>query len=148
MKAKDDKAKLIAKIHVGKKQLGYDEATYRDVLERVTGKNSLKEMDLKALKKVVAEMKRLGFVPKPTATTKSKTPTWGKKPDGADEKKALIGKIEAMLADMNLHWNYAHGMAKRMFGVDKVQWLNQKNLYKLTQALAVHQQKQAKNKKT
>lgn len=145
MKAKDDKAKLIAKIHVGKKQLGYDEATYRDVLERVTGKNSLKEMDLKELKKVIMELKRLGFVPTPTATTQNQTPTWGKKPDGAEEKKALIGKIEAMLADMNLHWNYAHGMAKRMFGVNFVNWLNHRQLYKLTQALAVHQQKQAQN---
>lgn len=143
MKAQNDRKTLIKKIHIAKKQLGYDDATYRDVLERVTGKTSCKEMDLKELKKVIMELKRLGFIPIPTATTQNTTPTWGKKPDGADEKKALIGKIEAMLADMNLHWNYAHGMAKRMFGVDKVQWLNQSNLYKLTQALAVHQKKQA-----
>lgn len=143
-----EKRTLIAKIHIAKKQLGYDDATYRDVLERVTGKTSCKEMDLQALKKVIRELKRLGFVPTPTATTQNQTPTWGKKPDGAEEKKALIGKIEAMLADMNLHWNYAHGMAKRMFGVNFVNWLNHRQLYKLTQALAVHQQKQAKNKKT
>lgn len=153
--SKGAKRTLIAKIHIAKKDLALDDATYRDVLERVTGKTSCKEMDLKELKKVMMELKRLGFVPTPTAITQNQTPQnppqttpkWGKKPDGADDKKALIGKIEAMLADLNLNWKYADGMAKRMFGVDKVQWLNQKNLYKLTQALAVHQQKQAKKPK-
>lgn len=144
MKAQNDRKTLIAKIHVGKKQLGLDEATYRDVLTRVTGKDSLKAMDLKELKKVVADMKKHGFVPVPTAATKNEAPAWGKKRHSTEEKQALMNKIEAMLADMNLSWKYADGMAKKMFGVSFVNWLNHRQLYKLTQALAIHQQKQAK----
>lgn len=131
---------LIAKIHIGKKQLGLDEATYRDVLARITSKDSLKAMDLKDLKKVIMELKRLGFTPTPPKNT----PSWGKKRHTTQDKQALMNKIEAMLADMSLHWRYADGMAKKMFGVEFVNWLNYNQLYKLTQALAVHQAKNGK----
>lgn len=39
---KDAKRTLIAKIHIAKKDLAMDDATYRDVLVRVTGKDSCK----------------------------------------------------------------------------------------------------------
>lgn len=138
-----EKRTLIAKIHIAKKHLGYDDATYRDVLERVTGKTSCKQMDLGELKKVVMELKRLGFTPTPTAT---KTPTWGKKPSTTKPKQALMDKIEAVLADLSLNWNYAHALAKKMFGVDMVHWLDTDRLYKVVQALAVYQKRQDKNK--
>ncbi len=139
---------LIAKIHVGKKQLGLDEATYRDVLERVTGKASLKLMSIDELKKVVKDFKRLGFVPKPaglSAQTKQSTPKYGKKPHTTTDRQSLINKIEAILADKKLHWNYAHGMAKKMFGADRVNWLTDENLYKVVQALAVYQKRHTKD---
>lgn len=127
----------IAKIHIAKKELGFDDDTYRDVLWRVTGKRSCSKMNTLELDAVLKDMEANGFKPKIA-------PQHGKKPNVAKKRKLLIGKIEAMLADMGLHWNYAHGMAANMFEIKRVEWLNDAQLYKLTQALAIHQKRQQK----
>lgn len=133
-KASTAKMALMAKVHIGKKELGLDDATYRDVLERVTGKRSCKKMLIGELEAVIKDMESRGFTPKAA-------PKHGKKPSVVGKRQPLMDKIEAMLADMGLHWNYAHGMAESMFGIKRLQWLNDSQLYKLTQALSVHQQR-------
>lgn len=131
------KMALMAKVHIGKKELGLDDATYRDVLERVTGKRSCKKMLIGELEAVIKDMESRGFKPKAA-------PKHGKKPSVVGKREPLMGKIHAMLTDMGLHWNYAHGMADSMFKIKRLQWLNDSQLYKLTQALSVHQQREAK----
>ena len=128
---------LMAKIHIGKKDLHLDDDTYRDVLWRVTGKRSCKDMTIAQLQDVVKDMENSGFKPKAA-------PKHGKKPSVVGKREPLMGKIHAMLTDMGLHWNYAHGMADSMFKIKRLQWLNDSQLYKLTQALSVHQQREAK----
>ena len=128
---------LMAKIHIGKKDLHLDDDTYRDVLWRVTGKRSCKDMTIAQLQDVVKDMEKSGFKPKAA-------PKHGKKPSVVGKREPLMGKIHAMLTDMGLHWNYAHGMADSMFKIKRLQWLNDSQLYKLTQALSVHQQREAK----
>ncbi|WP_198332349.1 gp16 family protein [Psychrobacter aquimaris] len=128
---------LMAKIHIAKKDLHLDDDTYRDVLWRVTGKRSCKDMTIAQLQDVVKDMEKSGFKPKAA-------PKHGKKPSVVGKREPLMGKIHAMLTDMGLHWNYAHGMADKMFGIKRLQWLNDSQLYKLTQALSVHQQREAK----
>ncbi len=54
---------LIAKIKVGQKQLGMDDDTYRDFLERVTGKRSAAKLSIGDLELVVNNMKEAGFKP-------------------------------------------------------------------------------------
>ncbi|MFH1796292.1 MAG: regulatory protein GemA [Pseudomonadota bacterium] len=49
-----------AAIHVAKKQLGLDDDTYRDLLGRVTGKRSAKDMSDAERKAVLDEMRRQG----------------------------------------------------------------------------------------
>lgn len=51
----------LAAIHVGRKQLGLDEDTYRALLTRVTGKASSADMSEAERIDVVDEMRRLGF---------------------------------------------------------------------------------------
>lgn len=131
------KMALMAKVHIGKKELGLDDATYRDVLWRVTGKRSCKKMLIGELEAVIKDMESRGFTPKAA-------PKHGKKPSVVSKREPLMGKIHAMLTDMGLHWNYAHGMADSMFKIKRLQWLNDSQLYKLTQALSVHQQREAK----
>ncbi len=128
---------LMAKIHIGKKDLGLDDDTYRDVLWRVTGKRSCSDMTIAQLESVVKDMQSSGFKPKAT-------PKHGKKPDVVKRRKNLMSKIEAILADMGLHWNYAHGMADSMFQIKRLQFLSDNQLYKVTQALSVHQRREAK----
>lgn len=60
-KPKDERAKVIAKIHVAKKQLGLDDDTYRDLLERVTGKRSAKDLDPRELLAVVNALRAAGW---------------------------------------------------------------------------------------
>lgn len=131
------KMAMMAKIHIAKKDLGLDDDTYRDVLWRVTGKRSCKDMTIAQLQDVVKDMENSGFKPKAA-------PKHGKKPSVVGKREPLMGKIHAMLTDMGLHWNYAHGMADSMFKIKRLQWLNDSQLYKLTQALSVHQQREAK----
>lgn len=127
---------LMAKIHIAKKDLHLDDDTYRDVLWRVTGKRSCKDMTIAQLQDVVKDMQNSGFKPK-TA------PKHGSKPNVTKRRQALISKIEAILADMSLHWNYAHGVGEQMFQIKRLQFLNDQQLYKVTQALSVHQKREA-----
>lgn len=133
----NSKKALMAKVHIGKKDLGLDDDTYRDVLWRVTGKRSCSDMTITQLQEVVKDMESNGFKPKAT-------PKHGKKPDVITRRKNLMSKIEAILADMGLHWNYAHGMADKMFQIKRLQFLSDNQLYKVTQALSVHQRREAK----
>lgn len=144
MNSKDSRKTLIAKIHIAKKDLALDDETYRDVLHRVTGKNSCKDMTLNELKKVIADLKRLGF----TVKTVQSKPEHGRKPTTTPDREALLDKIGAMLADMGLHWHYVHGMARNMFGVDMVHWLDAQKMYKVVQALAVYQKRHATSQAT
>jgi len=47
----------LAQIHIAKKELGLDEDTYRDVLERVTGQRSAKGQK----RALLAEFRRIGW---------------------------------------------------------------------------------------
>lgn len=122
---------LKAKIHIGKTQLALDEATYRALLSRITGKSSCALMNIKELEAVAAEMKRLGF--KQTAP-KGK----GMRPHLEQGREALLNKLEALLTVEHKSWRYADGMAKQMFGKEFVRFLNAGQLYKLVQALQMH----------
>lgn len=98
---------LIAKIHVAKDQLALDDDNYRAILLRVTGQNSSKNCDLQQLQRVMAEMERLGFKP----TKKS----IGRKPLHLTDVSDLMAKLGVLLQQSEKSWEYADGMAKRMF---------------------------------
>jgi phage gp16-like protein len=130
---------LIGKIHVAKAQLRLDEDTYRDVLRRVTGKESAKDCSLSDLEAVKAEMVKLGWKPAARAH-----PRAGKRPlaDGATAAKlrALwisgyhLGVVkdpaEAALATFVKR---ATGGKKR--GVDALQWMTADDARKAIEAL-------------
>ncbi len=50
-------------------------------------------------------------------------------------KAPLINKIEVLLTDNKLPWVYADGIAKQMFKVEKVDWLEREQLRKVVAAL-------------
>ena len=121
--------KLKAKIHIGKAQLGLDDDTYRALLRRETGKSSCAKMTLRELEAVLAAMQRQGF---------AASRPMGRRPSPRRSASKMIGKVEALLLDNGLTWAYAHGMAKRMFGVDQVHWLPDDKLHKLVAALQIY----------
>lgn len=115
----------IAAIHMGKKQLGLDDDTYRDMLEQVTGKRSAKDMTDDDLVKVIQHLDQLGFSKR----------EFGNKPKVKLSKDALIGKIEAHLAENKLHWNYAKGIAKQMFQKEALEFCTENQLWRIVAAL-------------
>ena len=54
MDAQAQRRKLIAKIKIGQQQLGLDDATYRALLLRVSGKNSCTKLDMRGLEAVLS----------------------------------------------------------------------------------------------
>ncbi|MFV2030530.1 gp16 family protein [Neisseria sp. S1] len=120
---------MMAKIKIAQKQLDMADDAYRAMLVRVAGKNSCSDMTEQELDRVLNEMQRMGFRPL--------KPSHGTRPHRRSSADAMMRKIEALLADGGLHWNYAHAMAKRMFKVDRVEWLSDGNMHKLVAALQI-----------
>lgn len=119
----------LARIHLAKKQLGMDDTIYRAMLLDLTGKPSAGEMDRRERWAVLQELGRLGgFGARKEHPGKPQAPSI--------EKTRLIAKIEAQLANEDRPWTYVHAMAKRMFGVDLVQWCHPDQLRKIVAALA------------
>jgi len=128
--SKEIRRSLIAKIKIAQKQLNIEDWEYRQMLERLTGLSSCAQMQNFQLVCVLNELKRKGF--KPTVSKKHVSPNHSKSKD------AMIGKVAALLADNKLPWDYAHSMAKRMFKVDRVEWLDYDHLHKLIAALQIY----------
>ncbi|WHS58644.1 regulatory protein GemA [Pseudomonas sp. G2-4] len=118
----------LSKIHIAKKDLGLDDETYRALLNRVAGVKSAKDLGPIKVVAVLAEFERLGWKPKAK-------PAGRAAPNVAPDKQKLIGKIQAFMADAKRPWEYADGMAKRMFKVDRVEWLDCQQLGSLVSAL-------------
>ncbi|WP_124339807.1 gp16 family protein [Pseudomonas chlororaphis] len=119
----------LSKIHIAKKDLGLDDDTYRALLVRVAGVRSAKDLAPKQIGQVLAEFTRLGWQP-------SKVKAKGRKaPAPAPDRAKLIAKVEAFLAEAQRPWEYADGMAKRMFKVERAEWLDPAQLHKMVAAL-------------
>lgn len=63
MKHDPQRNRELGKIHIGAKALGWDDATYRAVLERFSGKRSAKELDSRQRRLVLDYMREQGFDP-------------------------------------------------------------------------------------
>ncbi|MBW4484913.1 MAG: regulatory protein GemA [Tildeniella torsiva UHER 1998/13D] len=125
-----DRRKLIALIHVAKKQLAIDEGNYRMILDRVTGKQSCAEMSLAELNAVMDRMTQLGFVtnkPDKKPGKKKLSPPSRHKPDFD---KTQIDLIRALWinayqagAVRNRYESGLNAFVKRMTRVERVEWL-------------------------
>lgn len=116
-----NRAALIKTIHIGKKELGLDTDTYRQMLLSATGVNSAGAMNMAQLTKTLAVMKAKGFVVKPSRKARTTRQL-------ADYPQAK--KLRALWLEM-----YAQGIVrdsseealrrwvKRETGVDGLQWL-------------------------
>ncbi|HGO8367610.1 TPA: phage protein GemA/Gp16 family protein, partial [Neisseria meningitidis] len=94
-------------------------------------KRSCADMDVSELESVVADMRSHGFKPK------AKGNPHGKPHLRRTSSAAMLDKVEALLTVGGKHWNYAHAMARRMFGKDKVEYLDDAQLHKLVAALQI-----------
>lgn len=110
------KAKTRA-IHAACRELGLDEATRRDLVERFAGPGKRSTLDLteEAANKLIDHLRDAG------ASVR------GKK-DGpirvGREKAGLLSKVGALLADQGKPWEYAHAIARNNFKAERVEWLS------------------------
>lgn len=125
----------LAKIHIAKKQLGMDDATYRAMLQLHGGVSSSKDLTPLGAAKVLQHLEQAGFKPK--------APNKGKRPNPPANRRALISKIEAQLADAGRPWAYVDSMAQKMFKVSKVAWLDAVQLGKVVAALSYDAKRRA-----
>lgn len=92
----DLRRRLLAQLHIAKKQLALDEETWRAMLWTVARVKSSAELDPAGLQRVrdhlVARGARLGYP---------------KRPRVAADRQRQIAKIEALLADAGRPWDYA-----------------------------------------
>ncbi len=109
-------------IHVARHQLGMDEETYRDMLWTLCRVRSAADLDGAGRHVVIGHMKLLGFRPRRKGRT---TP--------AADKELLVRKIQALLGDRPEQ--YADGMARHMFNVQRYEWCTPDQLRRIIAAL-------------
>ncbi|EJG5922200.1 regulatory protein GemA [Salmonella enterica] len=120
--------RLIGAIKAGQSFLGWDDVTYQGVLFRLTGKRSSTKCSIRELEDVKEYMHRQGF---PRKAPKGK----GRRPNVANRRKAILSKIEALLAEGGLSWAYAEGIASHMYKQHVIEWLDDDQLHGVMVAL-------------
>lgn len=128
---------LIAKIHIAKKQLEMTENSYRKLLHSHGG-NSCTELSTQQLDAVMKTLIQKGF--------QVRNPKTHGKPKNFSHKSMpkMITKIEALLADMKLPWSYADSIAKQMFGIERMAWVNKEHQLRAVISALSNKQRSAK----
>lgn len=121
-------------VHAAARQLGLDDATRRDMLAGVAGVRSTTELTLAACDKVLDHLSRLG-AGKPGRAKPGRQP---RQPHNLD-RVAMLTKVEALLADMQLPWSYADAIARqqtrRKGGIERLAWVPDGDLVGVIAAL-------------
>lgn len=126
----------LAKIHIQVKQLGLDDDAYRDLLYTVTKRRSAADLDWQGRKKLLDHLAKLGAKPQ-------RAP----RPRNYDTN-TYYAKIGALLADMQLPWNYAQAIAERVTGgkrpdaIRRLEWVRDPAHFRaIITALSVEKEK-------
>lgn len=149
MTASSERTRLIRLVQVGRRSLGLDEETYRELLVQQSGKRSAADLTLQQLDKVLVAMKAAGFKPtvkrpvKETASKRLSPARW------APVKTAEIGVIRAIWITMHRHGllrdgsetalnHYVERQTARLnngVGVAEVAWLSEALAYPVLESL-------------
>ena len=133
--APDHRRRELAKIHIAKTQLGIDDGAYRDMLWTLGRVRSSADLDYAGRQRVLEHLKKCGFQPKPPAPERPKDPMWGWVNNAAQDRQPTLRKIAVMLKDRDREKAYADGIAKRMFGIDLVEFCAPDQLRRIVAAL-------------
>ena len=117
------KRSLMAQLHIGKKDLGLDDDTYRALLKGATGKTSSKDMSVPELHQALHAMKQRGFKPKP-GTRKPKAPTRIDKMRAIWINMGYGGFIDDASDAALLHWIQGELKKRNAEPVDALKWLD------------------------
>ena len=130
-----------ALIHVAKAKVGMSEVEYRDMLAGV-GVTSSKDLNFAKFEMLMKSFEKLGFKRR-RGTHASPKGYAGQGAQGLSSKDRLLGKVDAIRADMGLQKGYVDAIARNMFGVDVYAWCNAHQLHKIVAALTYHQKRRS-----
>ena len=153
---------LLARVHIAKKQLGLDDPAYRAMLSNGWGVETaarLAPAELESFCNALereAKTGRYSLSPreddkaeKKAASFGGNAPSGGTKggennypgrpanigPKGSGGRSDQLRKIEALLAEAGRPWGYADALARNICKTEKVSWVADRDLYKITAAL-------------
>lgn len=131
----------LAAIHVLANLLHMDRPTYEAVLTRIAGVASAADLDAAGRHAVLDELHRLNG--EDIRQRYPEIDQAGRPVAPRAELRAMLGKIEVLLAKHGRGWPYAHGIAAKMFGTARLEWLKPAQLHKVTAALAYDDRRHA-----
>ncbi len=106
-----DTRRLLAAVHAGRRALGLDDATYRALLQRITGRRSAADATPRDLQQVIEEMRRLGF----------ERVGWRRLEEPHQRK--ILAMWRRMYDAGLVRERDPDGFVRRMAGVDRLEWL-------------------------
>ena len=130
---------LLARLHCIKKEQGWSDDEYRNILQARTGQRSAADLDGPALARAVAAL----VAQKPPGGFK-RDPEWAFIDAAQADKRPLLRKVCAVCRDMGVGRTYAEGVARRQHGVERrLEMMDLGELYALVGALSRTQNSRA-----
>lgn len=126
---------MLAKVHLGAKELGLDEETRRDLMARVTGKRSASDCSEAELHKVLEEYRRLGWKPAGSKSVKVSSQRRPATSPFARKARALWISLHQLGAIRDPSDKALEAFGRRQLGVDRLQWADEGQSYRLVEAL-------------
>lgn len=139
--SKSARTRMIAAVHVARKELRLDDDTYRGILLREGGRKSCSQMNVGELRAVLDYFRAQGWQPDrhPRATAPLKA---------RPSRRPQLAKIAAMLAEAGRPWAYAHALAHKICHVDRVEWCRSDQLRNIIAALVYDQRRRQNREET
>lgn len=131
----------LAKIHIAKKDLGLDDATYRALLVRITGKDSSSKMSEHQRRDVLEEFRRLGW--------KAQAKTGGKRRPRSNKPYVRLMYALAKNISQSGYWALPYkdalrALVKKETGIDNPEWLTFEQASPVIEALKKIEQRVGK----
>ena len=122
---------LLAKVHIGKADLGIANEEWRKMILEVSNNrtNSTKDLKMFELEELLRKLKGLGFMPT------SSHPATEQQIKESAELIELESKLDALLNILHLPKSYAVAMAKNMFAISNLKYLQLWQLRKIVKTL-------------
>lgn len=148
MASPDDRRRELAQIHIAKKDLDIDDTTYRLMLQAIGRVNSAADLNAEGRRQVLAHLKARGFKPKASASSTRRSAyqirsDWDWVNNAAPDRQATLRKIAVMLKDSEREKVYADGIAKNMFGIERVEFCAPDQLRRIVAALEYDRRRRA-----
>jgi Bacteriophage Mu, GemA protein len=131
-----------ALFYVAKAKTGMTDTEKADLLAGV-GVTSVTELTQAKFDLIMQRFVELGFKARNGKARSSKLKAENKRRlNVRADKKRMMAKLGAILADLGLPWAYVDKIAKSRYQVEVVGWCDAHHLYEIVQMMAVHQARQ------